>query len=63
MTCSTCTQWKPKDSGAMAKHGLCICALGPRWQFLPPQHTCPKHKPVAADVQAARVVWLGKLQK
>ena len=44
----------------MAKHGLCLCALGPCWTFLPPQHTCQKHSPVAPDVQAARVKWLAK---
>lgn len=47
----------------MAKHGLCLCALGPRWTFLPPQHTCQKHKPVPPEMEAARVKWLERLSK
>lgn len=58
MTCQTCTHWQPKASTTMAKHGMAICALGTRWTYFPPQHTCHGHKPAAEDVQAARVKWL-----
>ena len=59
-TCQTCAHWQPKASTAMAKHGMAICALGTRWTYYPPQHTCPGHKPAAEDVQAARAKWLSR---
>lgn len=42
----------------MAKHRMARCALGPAWKFLPPSQGCAKHKPVSADIAAARVVWV-----
>ena len=62
MTCQTCAHWSPKANPAMAKHGFAPCALGKHWTTLPPQHTCAKHRPAPADVQAARVKWLERLR-
>lgn len=58
MTCATCTHWSPKKSGAMAKHGFALCAIGPAWKFLAPQHTCQKHKQATESVVSAREAWL-----
>ncbi len=60
MTCQTCLNWSPKQSGQMARYGFAICLKGKRWTYLPPQHTCQQHKPAAEDVVNARVVWLNK---
>lgn len=60
MTCLTCHHYKPQESRAMAKVGFAICALGPRWQFNAPTHTCEKHKAAPADVIAARRPWAEK---
>ncbi len=60
MTCQTCLNWSPKQSGQMARYGLAICLKGKRWTYLPPQHTCNQHKAAAEDVVNARVVWLNK---
>lgn len=60
MTCSTCTHWNPKKTPAMAKHHMAVCNLGPTWVYMPPGGKCNGHKPAAADVVAARVVWLEK---
>jgi hypothetical protein len=58
MTCQTCANWLPKQSGQMARYGMAVCKHGPRYVYLPPHHKCGKHHPVAEDVAAARVVWL-----
>jgi hypothetical protein len=57
MACLLCSQWSPKQSGQMARHGFALCLLGPRWEFLPPQHTCPRFSPASEEIQAARKVW------
>jgi hypothetical protein len=59
MTCATCTNWKPRESGDMAKHHLAVCALWPRWKFYPPQATCAKHEPAPQEVVDGRRKWLG----
>lgn len=64
-TCLTCTHWmlkksSDKDIKKMARMGFARCALGPPWAYLPPLQTCDKHKPVAADVAAARIEWNAK---
>ena len=61
MSCLTCAHWQPRRSGDMARHGYGVCAAGPAWQHLAPQHTCPKHKPAAESVTQARTQWLNKL--
>lgn len=61
MTCLACTHWQPRRAGDMAKHGYGLCAIGPAWQHLAPQHTCAKHKPAAESVTQARTQWLNKL--
>jgi len=58
--CATCTHWSPKKSGPMAKHSFALCALGKPWKFLPPQHTCERHKTASDAVVSARVAWLEK---
>jgi hypothetical protein len=47
----------------MAKHRLAPCALGKPWTYYGPEHQCPKHKPAAEDVTAARIVWLRRSSK
>lgn len=60
MTCTTCASWNLKRAGSMAKHHFGICDKRPTWVFYPPTHTCPKHKPAAADITQARIKWLKK---
>jgi hypothetical protein len=63
-TCQTCTHWAPKrttpEQMAMAKVGLFLCDLGPRWTFLPAHRTCNRHNPAPADVVEKRAAWLAK---
>jgi hypothetical protein len=59
MQCLTCRNWKPKESGEMARQGFAICALGPRYTFNSPHHTCAKHEPAEAKAVEARRKWLG----
>jgi hypothetical protein len=44
----------------MAKVKMAICALGPRWTFLPPHRTCDRHAPASAEICEARAKWLAK---
>ena len=60
-TCLTCTHWSPRRAGDMARHGYGVCAAGPAWQHLAPQHACAKHKPAAESVTQARAAWLNKI--
>ena len=60
MSCATCANWLPKESGGMSKHRMALCNLGTRWTFYPPQHECSKHKPASPEIQQARVAWLRK---
>ena len=60
-TCQTCAHWSPRRAGDMARHGYGVCAAGPAWQHLAPQHACAKHKPAAESVTQARVAWLHKI--
>lgn len=60
MTCSTCHHWNPRESGAMAKHHMAVCNLGPKWQFMPPTGKCNDWKAAPADVVSKRVEWLSK---
>jgi hypothetical protein len=61
-TCSTCANWAPKrttpEQMAMAKQGLFLCALRPRWEFHSAHLTCDRHKPAAEDVLEKRLKWL-----
>ena len=63
MTCLTCAHWSPRCAGGMARHGYGVCAAGPAWQHLAPQHACAKHKPAKEAVVAARAAWLAKINK
>ena len=60
MSCATCANWLPKESGGMSKHRMALCSLGTRWTFYPPQHTCGKHKQATPQVVTARVTWLAR---
>lgn len=60
-TCQTCAHWSPRRAGDMARHGYGVCATGPAWQHLAPQHACAQHKPAAESVTQARTQWLNKL--
>jgi hypothetical protein len=44
----------------MAAQGFAICALGPRWQFNAPTHSCDKHESAPAEVIEARRAWAMK---
>jgi hypothetical protein len=59
----TCQHYKPKESRAMAAQGFAICALGPRWQFNAPTHSCDKHERAPAEVIEARRAWAMKGRK
>ena len=61
MSCLTCTHWSPRSAGGMARHGYGVCAAGPAWQHLAPQHACAQHKPAAESVTQSRTQWLNKL--
>lgn len=61
MTCQQCIHWSPKKAGQMGRHGFGICEKGKTWEYLAPQHTCPKQKEAAQDVVNARAVWLSRL--
>lgn len=63
MACLTCTHWAPKRAEKMARHGYGCCAQAPAWKFFSPSHACPKHKPAAEPVVAARTTWLAKINK
>lgn len=57
--CATCANWKPKESGGMAKHRMAVCDRAPKWKFFPPQSTCDKHQEAPAAVIEGRRKWLG----
>lgn len=59
-SCAMCIHWKPRENKEMARSHFARCALGPAWSFLPPQQTCGRHKPLAADAAAVRLAWLAK---
>jgi hypothetical protein len=63
MTCLTCRNWKPKESGAMARQGFAICAIGPSYTFNSPHHTCEKHTPAGEATTAARRKWIEPVKK
>lgn len=44
----------------MARNHFAICALGPRWLYMPPKGKCNEHKPEPADVVSKRLDWLSK---
>jgi hypothetical protein len=52
--CGTCTHWQFQAIRDMGKEGFGCCALGPRWEWLPPAHTCKKHKQAHPQVLVAR---------
>jgi len=60
MTCKTCAHWSPKAAKEMARHRMAPCSLGAPWTYFGETHSCPKHRPAAEDVVAARVVWLNR---
>lgn len=60
MTCATCKNWQPRNSGAMAAHRMCPCALGPAWRYLPPSGTCRRQAAVEPAVAEQRIEWIGK---
>ena len=59
MTCITCQHWRLKTS-PMARNGLATCVHLPRYEYLPPQHTCQRHQTAAPEITAARIKWLSK---
>ena len=60
MSCLTCRNYAPKESGAMAKQGYAICKLQPKWTYFAPTHSCSKHEPAPPEVIEARRKWAGK---
>lgn len=61
MTCLTCVNWDAKNTPPeMRRVGLATCALGPRWEFLPPEQACPRFEEALPVVAAARRTWFAK---
>ncbi|MBK5203906.1 MAG: hypothetical protein JJD98_00405 [Polaromonas sp.] len=62
-TCSTCTSWGLKNS-PLARNGLAPCVMEcKRFQYLPPQGACDRHKPIDQAAADARVLWLGRIDQ
>lgn len=40
--CRTCSNWQMRGNPEMANVGFARCALGEKWRFWPPSHTCGK---------------------
>jgi hypothetical protein len=61
-TCATCRHWQPSATPVWAaRMHMAVCELkNTKAVTMSHWHTCPQHRPAAADVQAARVVWLNK---
>lgn len=59
-TCVSCKNWKPRESGQMARLHFAICERNPKWKFFPPQSGCDKHQEAPQDVVRARKAWLGE---
>jgi hypothetical protein len=58
MPCLTCANWTAKGTPKDIRElGMCRCALGPRWEYLPPRATCPRFTLAPPDVVAARLKW------
>jgi hypothetical protein len=58
MPCLTCKHWDQKSTPAeMRRLQLVTCALGPRWEYLPPHATCPRFTLAPPDVVEKRVAW------
>jgi len=54
-TCRTCVHWTLKTSPLP---DMAPCKLGPIWTYLPPQHSCGRHKQAPAatvEKRAARL--------
>jgi hypothetical protein len=62
-TCLSCANWKPRESGAIAKHGFAVCSLGARWTFLALHHSCQQHQAASAEVTEARIKWNERRRK
>ena len=60
--CSTCANWALKTS-PMASHGMAPCALCNRWEYLPPSHTCERHKAIDQAAAEKRILWLGRIDQ
>jgi len=58
-TCQSCQNWKPRESGAMARQGFAICGHQPRWTYFSPHHSCGKHEPAPAEIVAKRMTMKG----
>lgn len=58
MDCLTCTHWDAKRTAPEIRRiGLAVCALGPRWQYLPPESGCARFTEAPAETAAARRQW------
>ena len=61
--CLACANWRLKEAGReWARMGFGLCALGPKWQYLPPKGGCTNFAASAAEVVAARLAWLTRSQ-
>ena len=64
MSCLTCKHWDArKTKPEIRRLHLARCALGPVWEYLPPQGVCPKYLEVGAEVKAKRLEWMAKVEK
>jgi hypothetical protein len=62
-TCLTCSNWRPKDSGAIARHGFAMCSHEARWTYFPLTHGCVRHQAASAEVTEARIKWNERRRK
>ena len=60
-TCATCQHWSLQKS-PMARSSLAPCALGKRFEYLPPRGTCAAHKPLEQAAADTRAAWLAKIE-
>jgi hypothetical protein len=58
--CGNCTHWQFQAIRDMGKQGFGVCALGPKWEWLPPTQSCAKHKQANPQVLVKRRADYGK---
>ena len=55
MTCTTCKNLK---SGPLTRQGFNLCAISPRWESFPLEHSCAKYIQEVPELLAKRIAWL-----
>lgn len=70
MTCLECQHWNLREASSiennkrsgynMAKQGLGLCNVGPKWLYRPHHHSCNERKQEDGDKILKRIDWLRK---